>query len=266
VFFRLIVEGTGADWPLSRKFGAHAEVIQSLIYASKDLGLVPYGLSFHVGSQQHDIGQWNDAISRCKHLFDLALERGIQLKMLNLGGGFPAKYKQSIASLDTYAQSIHRFLNESFGDEMPEIYLEPGRSIAGESGVLVSEVVSISKKSESNLNRWVYLDVGLFNGLIETLGEAIKYPIYFDREGGAEEKVIIAGPTCDSIDILYEDYKYKMPASVQPGDRVYIFSTGAYTQSYSSVAFNGFPPLKYFLLPDLQIDSLQKQTICSAHC
>ncbi len=249
VFFRILTEGTGADWPLSRKFGAHPDVIFHLILQSVELGLEPWGISFHVGSQQRDIGQWDDAIARCKYLFDAVAEEGIELKMINLGGGFPASYVDPTFSVEEYASEIQRFIREDFGDNMPQIILEPGRSITADSGVIVSEVVNICRKSKNNIYLWVYLDIGKFGGMIETIDESIKFPIYFDKEGFAEE-IILAGPTCDSMDILYEHYKYHMPETVRPGDRVYIFTTGAYTQSYSSSNFNGFPPLKSVMLPN----------------
>ncbi len=248
ILFRILTEGTGADWPLSRKFGSHSDVIYNLIMEADKSGLQPYGISFHVGSQQRDIGQWDDAIARCKYLFDAAWEEGIELKMINLGGGFPASYVDPTYEVHEYAEEILRFIQEDFGDNMPQLILEPGRSLVADSGIIVSEIVNISKKSKSNLYLWVYLDVGKFGGLIETIDESIKFPIYFDRQGLAEE-VILAGPTCDSMDIMYEHFRYHMPETSQPGDKVFIFTTGAYTQSYSSVSFNGFPPLRSELLP-----------------
>ncbi|WP_094228763.1 type III PLP-dependent enzyme [Methanolobus psychrotolerans] len=247
VFFRLLTESDGADWPLSRKFGAHPDIIYELILEAHDLGLDPYGLSFHVGSQQRDIGQWDNAISKCKYIFEAVAEQGIKLKMINLGGGFPAKYISPANELETYAHEILRFIEEDFGEDHPEIIIEPGRSLVADAGVIVTEVVMISKKAKLNQYRWVYLDIGKFGGLIETLDESIKYPIYSEKKG-YEEEVILAGPTCDSMDILYEDHKYAFPKSLKEGDRLFIFTTGAYTQSYSSVAFNGFPPLKAYLL------------------
>jgi len=246
VFFRILTEGTGADWPLSRKFGAHPDMIYHLILQAKELGVVPWGISFHVGSQQRDIGQWDDAIARCKYLFDAVAEEGIELKMINIGGGFPANYVDPTYDLEEYVSEIMRFIEEDFGEHIPEIILEPGRSLVADAGVIVSEIVNISRKSKNNIYQWVYLDVGKFGGLIETIDESIKFPIYFEREGLADE-IILAGPTCDSMDILYEHYKYHMPEGTLPGDRVYIFTTGAYTQSYSSVNFNGFPPLKAYI-------------------
>ncbi|HNX37235.1 MAG TPA: type III PLP-dependent enzyme [Candidatus Cloacimonadota bacterium] len=248
IMFRILTEGTGADWPLSRKFGSHSDVIYYLILQAKELGLVPWGVSFHVGSQQRDIGQWDDAIARCKYLFDAASEEGIELRMINLGGGFPASYVDPTYDVDEYAKEILRFIQEDFGENIPDLIIEPGRSLVADAGVIVSEIINISRKSKNNLYLWVYLDVGKFGGMIETIDESIKFPICFDKDGLSEE-IILAGPTCDSMDILYEHYKYHMPETCLPGERVYIFTTGAYTQSYSSVNFNGFPPLRVQILP-----------------
>jgi ornithine decarboxylase len=247
VFFRILTESEGADWPLSRKFGAHPDLLYQLILKAQRLGLEPYGLSFHVGSQQRDIGQWDNAISKCKYLFEAVAEKGIHLRMINLGGGFPANYQAQAHDLETYAKEIRRFLLEDFGEKLPEIIIEPGRSMVANAGIIVSEVVMTSKKARFNQYKWVYLDIGKFGGLIETLDECIKYPIFCDKKGCAEE-VILAGPTCDSMDILYEQYKYSFPHTMKEGSRVYIFTTGAYTQSCSCVSFNGFPPLKSYLI------------------
>jgi ornithine decarboxylase len=247
VYVRILTEGTQtADWPLSRKFGCQSDMAMDLIILARDLGLEPYGVSFHVGSQQRDIGAWDAAIGKVKVIFErLREEDGIELKMINLGGGFPANYVTRANTLETYAEEIGRFLEEDFGSDLPEIILEPGRSLVSNAGVLVSEVVLISRKSRTALNRWVYTDVGKFSGLIETLEESIKFPVYTEKNGELEEAVI-AGPTCDSADIMYEHYKYNLPLNLSIGDRLYWFSTGAYTTSYSSIEFNGFPPLQSY--------------------
>ena len=249
VYVRLLTEGSHtADWPLSRKFGCQTDMAVNLMVLAKELGLIPYCVSFHVGSQQRDIGAWDAAIDKVKAIFDwLRDECDIKLKMINMGGGFPANYLTRTNDLATYAKEITHYLKDDFGDDMPEIILEPGRSLCSNAGVLVSEVVLISRKTTTSLHRWVYTDVGMFSGLIETLGEAIKYPIYTERSGEREE-CVIAGPTCDSADIMYEDHKYGLPNSLEIGDRLYWFSTGAYTTSYSAVEFNGFPPLKQYVI------------------
>lgn len=252
VFVRILVEGgETAEWPLSRKFGCHPDMAIDLLVMAKQLGLDPYGLSFHVGSQQKDIAVWDAALSKVKYMFDwMKLEEGIELKMINMGGGFPANYISEVNPINVYAEEILRYLHDDYGDNLPEIILEPGRSLVGESGVLVSEVVLISRKSRTDLNRWVYLDVGLFQGLMETMGESIKYPIYMEKmeSNPAMGTVVLAGPTCDSTDIMYENSNYQLPLNMAVGDRLYWMTTGAYTNSYSAVEFNGFPPLKVYFV------------------
>jgi len=247
VYVRILTEGsTTADWPLSRKFGCQTDMAMDLLILARDLGLVPYGVSFHVGSQQRDISVWDAAIAKVKVIFErLKEEDGIHLKLINMGGGFPANYITRTNSLETYAEEIIRFLKEDFGDDLPEIILEPGRSLIANAGILVSEVVLVARKSRTAVERWVYTDVGKFSGLIETTDESIKFPIWTEKNGEVEE-VVIAGPTCDSADIMYENYKYGLPLNLAAGDRLYWLSTGAYTTSYSAVEFNGFPPLKSF--------------------
>nr|MBP3282648.1 type III PLP-dependent enzyme [Treponema sp.] len=252
VFVRILVEaGQSADWPLSRKFGCHPDMAYDILVLARELGLTPYGVSFHVGSQQRDIGTWNDAIAKVTYLFSsLEEEEGIKLSMINMGGGFPAHYIQPTNELSVYASEITRYLHEDFGDELPMIVLEPGRSLVADCGILTSEVILVSRKNNTALQRWVYQDSGKFNGLIETMDEAMKYPVISSKDapGEKEGEVILAGPTCDSADIMYENFRYKLPLSLKPGDRLYWLTTGAYTGSYASVEFNGFPPIKTYFM------------------
>lgn len=252
VYVRILMENTSsADWPLSRKFGCHPDMAYDLLIQARDSGLVPYGISFHVGSQQRDIGQWNDALVKTRYLMDsLEEEEDIKLQMINMGGGFPAHYITPANELEDYATEINRYLEEDFGDDRPRIILEPGRSLVGDSGILGAEVVMISKKTNTALFKWVYLDAGVMNGLFETVNESIKYPIITakDLPGAKTGPCILAGPTCDSMDIMYEDFKYALPKNLKVGDRVYVLSTGAYTSSYASIEFNGFPPIKTYIL------------------
>lgn len=251
VYVRILVEGSqSADWPLSRKFGCHPDMAYNLLAEAKKLGLTPWGISFHVGSQQRDIGQWDEAIAKTNYLFRaLEEEEGITLGMINMGGGFPAHYTTPAHDLTVYAKEITRYLHEDFGENLPEIILEPGRSMVGDAGIIVSEVVLVSRKNNTALQRWVYTDVGKFNGLIETLDESIKYPVVTDHASPLKEgDVIIAGPTCDSMDIMYERAGYQLPLNLVAGDKLYWLSAGAYTSSYAAVEFNGFPPIKTYFI------------------
>lgn len=249
VYVRILTEGSEtADWPLSRKFGCQNDMAMDLLILAKELGLEPYGVSFHVGSQQRDIGAWDSAIAKASNIFyRLRDESDIKLSMINIGGGFPANYTTRINDLPTYAREITRYLKEDFGDDMPKVFLEPGRSLVANAGVLVSEIVLISRKENTALNRWIYTDVGKFSGLIETLDESIKYAVHTDKTGEVEG-AILAGPTCDSADIMYENYRPRLPLSLEIGDRLYWLSTGAYTSTYSAIEFNGFPPLKTYCI------------------
>jgi ornithine decarboxylase len=252
LYIRILTEGTHtADWPLSRKFGCQPDMAVDLMLLAQSLNLLPIGISFHVGSQQRDLGAWDAAIAKVKFISDRLAHHDIRLRKINLGGGFPANYITRTHDLAHYCAEINRFLLEDYGQDTVEIMIEPGRSLVGDAGVLVSEVVLVSRKSRDSLHRWVYTDVGTFNGLIETLGEAIKYPIYCERLEAPDEEfedAVLAGPTCDSMDVMYENHKYALPMSLQPGERLYWLSTGAYTTSYSSVEFNGFPPLQAYFI------------------
>jgi ornithine decarboxylase len=179
-------------------------------------------------------------------MFFALAEEGVDLRMVNLGGGFPARYRAEVNSIEAYCEAVGRALVRHFGNRMPEVIIEPGRSMVGDAGVIQSEVVLVSRKSANDRKRWVYLDIGKFGGLAETMDESIRYPIRTPHDGDELAPCVLAGPTCDSADVLYEREPYALPVSLEIGDKVLIEGTGAYTSSYSSVAFNGFPPLKTY--------------------
>ncbi|NJM47202.1 MAG: type III PLP-dependent enzyme [Alkalinema sp. RU_4_3] len=248
VYCRLLMECSGAEWPLSRKFGCEIEMAKDLLICSLNMGLQPYGISFHVGSQQMDVSQWDRAIGSTAQLFQELLAAGIELQMVNMGGGFPGQYRSAVPAVTSYAEAIQASLDRHFGDSQPITMLEPGRSLVADAGVINTEVVLISQKSYTEDRRWVFLDIGKFSGLVETMDEAIKYRIRTPWDGQGYGPVILAGPTCDSADILYDQSDYRLPLNLQPGDQVQILSTGAYTSTYSSVGFNGFAPLAVYCI------------------
>jgi ornithine decarboxylase len=247
VFCRILTSGVGADWPLSRKFGCDVAMAEELLKMAPSKGLTPVGVSFHVGSQQRDPDQWDNALASAAELFRKLEAAGIQLTLVNLGGGFPTKYRREIPNAAAYGGAILNSLAEHFGNRIPNTIIEPGRGMVGNAGVIQTEVVLIARKSANDDKRWVFLDIGKFGGLAETMDEAIQYPITTTREGPTEA-VILAGPTCDSADVLYEKADYQMPLSLQIGDRLEIKATGAYTTTYSAVAFNGFAPLEAYYI------------------
>ncbi len=244
VFCRILCDGAGAEWPLSRKFGCEPAMAADVLEHAHRLGLEAYGVSFHVGSQQRNTGAWDRALAQAAAVFRECGERGINLAMVNLGGGFPTKYLKSVPTVKSYGSAIFKALRRHFGNRIPETIIEPGRGMVGNAGMIEAEVVLVSKKSEDDDVRWVYLDIGKFGGLAETMDESIRYPIRTPRDGGEMGPCVLAGPTCDSADVLYEKQPYALPVSLEIGDKVLIEGAGAYTATYSAVAFNGFSPLK----------------------
>ncbi|MBS0642776.1 MAG: type III PLP-dependent enzyme [Proteobacteria bacterium] len=248
VYCRILVENEGADWPLSRKFGTTIESARELMLAAGDMGLDPYGLSFHVGSQQTTTRAYEVAIGRVAMLFTDLTDAGVKLRMINLGGGFPTRYRDDVPEIDRFSDAIMRAMTGHFGNALPEMVVEPGRFIVGDAGLVSAEVVLVSQRDRSDPVRWVYLDIGRFGGLAETEGESIKYRIATPHDGSAMGPVAIAGPTCDGADILYEKSNYRLPLALQSGDRVELLSTGAYVTTYASTRFNGFAPLAEYYL------------------
>jgi len=248
VFCRILTDGAGAEWPLSRKFGCVPEMAMDILRHANRLGLVAYGVSFHVGSQQTDLGAWDRALTDAAHVFTTMAQEGILLKMVNMGGGFPTRYLKDVPTAQTYGMAIFDALSRHFGNRMPETIIEPGRGMVGNAGVIKAEVVLVSRKSANDNVRWVYLDVGKFNGLAETMDEAIRYPVITPHEGDEVGPCVLAGPTCDSADVMYEKVPYHLPVSLSIGDQLFILGTGAYTTTYASVAFNGFEPLRSYVI------------------
>ncbi|CUH38863.1 Lysine/ornithine decarboxylase [Jannaschia seosinensis] len=242
VYIRVIVDNPEADWPLSRKFGCACDKVLSLLGCARDLGLVPHGLSFHVGSQTREARMWTGTLDQVAAIWRRAGEAGFDLQLLNIGGGFPAFYGEDIQHPTAYAAAVMDLIAERFGD-VPEIMAEPGRGLVAEAGAIAAEVLLVSRKSDADLHRWVYLDIGRFSGLAETEGEAIRYQFATARDGEQAGPCVLAGPSCDSADVLYEKRPVQLPLSLCGGDKVVIRNCGAYTSTYSSVGFNGFPPL-----------------------
>lgn len=242
VYIRLIVDASEADWPLSRKFGCSRDKAIMLMDMAVELGLKPVGFSFHVGSQTKRAEMWTTTLDQVAAMWKAAQDAGHELTLLNIGGGFPAYYGEEIQRPTAYAARVMELITERFGD-VAHVMAEPGRGLVAESGAIAAEVLLVSKKSDDDLHRWVYLDIGKFSGLAETMDEAIRYQFLTDRDFDATGPCILAGPSCDSADVLYEKRPVDLPLTLRSGDRFIIRNCGAYTSTYASIGFNGFPPL-----------------------
>lgn len=236
VLCRIVTSGEGAVSPLTIKFGCPARYAAEWLAQAPSLGLVPLGVSFHTGSQQLDPAMWRAPLADAAEIFKQLRRKGITLSVVNVGGGFPVNYRQNVPDISEFGRAITGYVSELFKDNQPTIYTEPGRYMVGDAGSILAEVVLISPSYTNEDVRWVYLDIGRYGGLVE---EKIDYPILTEKKG-QNGKVILAGQTCDSNDVIYpESFGYTLPQDLAVGDKVILAHTGAYTTTYST-ALNGF--------------------------
>ncbi|HUO77312.1 MAG TPA: type III PLP-dependent enzyme [Thermodesulfovibrionales bacterium] len=238
VYVRLSVPNEGSEWPLSKKFGVELDEAGELLLYAKKTGLNPVGIAFHVGSQCNNVYNWNSAIEKAKDLWEVAEQNGIRLSMLNIGGGYPIHYTKNVVDIETIEKTIDRAIAKKFPKDV-EIFIEPGRAVVGDAGIFVATVIGKARRGDEN---WLYIDVGVFNGLMESIG-GIKY-VYIVGSRNDPEKWTIAGPSCDSFDVIDRGVLLPEP---EIGNRILILSSGAYTVSYAS-EFNGFSIPKTILI------------------
>ena len=233
VYVRLSVPNEGSEWPLSKKFGVELDEAVYLLSYARDKGLNPVGVTFHVGSQCTNIYNWNIALDKAKTLWDLAKKKGIRLKLLNIGGGYPIRYTKNVIGIEAIEKNVDSLIFERFPGDI-EVHIEPGRAVVGDAGIFVTTVIGKAKRDDED---WVYLDVGVFNGLMESVG-GIKYSYLVEshKQTRPKKQWTVAGPSCDSFDVIDKNVTLPEP---QVGSLMLILSSGAYTVSYAS-EFNGF--------------------------
>jgi ornithine decarboxylase len=241
VYVRLSVPNEGSEWPLSKKFGVEIDEAAELLVYAKEKGLNPVGITFHVGSQCTNVYNWNNALNKSKMVWDLARGKGINLHLLNLGGGYPIKYTKNVVSVDTIEKNIDKLIYEKFPADV-KIFIEPGRAVVGDAGIFVASVIGKTKRGDEN---WLHIDVGVFNGLMESIG-GIKYTYITEtsKQFANKKKWTISGPSCDSLDVIDRDIVLPEP---EIGSLILILSSGAYTIPYAS-EFNGFSIPKTILI------------------
>ncbi len=241
VYVRLSVPNEGSEWPLSKKFGVELDEAATLLSYAKEKGLNPVGITFHVGSQCTNVYNWHIALDKAKVLWDIANKNGIQLTLLNIGGGYPINYTKHVISIETIENHVSSLIYEKFPKEI-EIHIEPGRAVVGDAGILVSTVIGKACRADED---WLYIDVGVFNGLMESVG-GIKYSYIVEsyRHTQSKKRWTIAGPSCDSFDVIDKNVALPEP---NIGNLILILSSGAYTVSYAS-EFNGFSIPKTILI------------------
>ena len=241
VYVRLSVPNDGSEWPLSKKFGVEIDRAVELLLYAREKGLNPVGVTFHVGSQCTNIYNWNSALDKAMALWNIAEEKGIKLSLLNIGGGYPIKYTKNVVDVDAIEKNVDRLIREKFPQDV-KIFIEPGRAVVGDAGIFVTSVIGKTSRGDDN---WLHIDVGVFNGLMESVG-GIKYSYIVEtlRQARHKKKWTVAGPSCDSFDVIDKNVTLPEP---ETGGLILILSGGAYTISYAS-EFNGFSIPKTVLI------------------
>jgi ornithine decarboxylase len=258
VFCRLATSGEGALWGLTDKCGSDDPV--GVLDEARGHGLVPAGLSIHVGSQQMTARAWQQAVDDLAAVLPELESRGIRLDHVNLGGGLPAHgylthdgYPLTPPTAEIFAvirAGVRRLRDASRGHL--GFIVEPGRHLVGDHGTIRAHVA----RSTVRRQRWLYLSCGRFNGLYE--GDQLRYPLEFPtRTGGRSVSAVVAGPTCDSDD-TFGGAPVLVPVDLASGDPVWIRSAGAYATSYTTRGFNGYDPLPCVTVRAEQVRSINE--------
>lgn len=238
---RIIVDNIGSEWPLTKKFGVDAAEALPLIKYAQKKGLETIGLTFHVGSQCLNKNNWASALYVCDDIWNQAKAIGVHFSFLSLGGGIPTQNLKKIPTIEEIGEVVNKILDKNFkvhGGKL-RLTIEPGRGLVGDAALIGTRVEGMAKRGNED---WVWIDVGVFNGLMETI-QNISYELKTEKQG-RRKLVTVAGPSCDSVDI---PFKNVMLGEVNTGDRVYIMNAGAYTTAYAA-NFNGFDkPEVYFI-------------------
>jgi len=237
LYLRIDTPNIGSDWPLAGKFGAHPSEVRDIVVAAARLKADLAGVAFHVGSQCRNPENWRVGIEKARAVFDHMTKVGLNPRLLNIGGGFPVRHVKPIPAIEVIGDVVNRAL-EAFPAKV-RVIAEPGRFLVSDAGYFVCRIMGTATRANK---RWMHLDAGLFGGIIETT-EGLKYKIRTDRSG-PDIPWSVAGPTCDSIDVVMRDEP--LPSDLQEGDYLYLRNAGAYTTAYAS-NFNGFP------LPEVRV-------------
>jgi ornithine decarboxylase len=232
---RIRVPNTGSMVELSSKFGAAAGEAADLIAAAFDAGLVVEGLCFHVGSQCTNFDNYVQALNMSAQVLEETAGRGYKLKLLDIGGGFPAPYDGSIQRFRDLAKVLNAEFRRLFPKEL-EILAEPGRFMVATAATLVAEVIG---KAQRDGKRCYYLNDGIYHTFSGVLFDHCQYRIKAFKKGPTQLCAVF-GPTCDALDTICQSEP--LP-ELNLGDLVYSEHIGAYSHA-SSTWFNGFPPAK----------------------
>lgn len=233
LLLRMAVSSSSSLINLSAKFGAFEADAPSLMVQARDAGLSVKGISFHVGSQCRSPEDFHTALSQARRVWDKASAEGIELEVLDFGGGLPAPYRDSVLSLDAYCRSLSRSLEDTFGDLAIRVIGEPGRGMSADTVTLITRVIG---KSVRGGTTWYIIDDGLYGSFSGQVFDHVEYPIVARNAEDRElHPCVVAGPTCDSSDVVARG---QMLPDLEIGELLLVPTMGAYTCASAS-NFNG---------------------------
>ena len=243
VLARIKVANQGSVVELSLKFGADPEHAYFLLRKARALGLVPAGISFHVGSQSTNVENYLQALEISAGIFKEAKKNGLQLKIMDIGGGFPIQHfdNEIGVNFERMASQIRREIRALF-DKTVKFIAEPGRFLVGPAGILVTQVIGRAFRNNKN---YYYLNDGIYGDFSGMIFDHCRYEFKTLRRGHKFLSTL-AGPTCDSFDTL--SLNEEVP-ELYVGDVIYVKNIGAYSSASATAGFNGFPPAKIILIP-----------------
>ncbi|MGW1991444.1 ornithine decarboxylase [Embleya sp. NPDC001921] len=240
VLIRVAVEPALA----TRKFGCLPDEAPAIASAAARAGLDVAGLTLHIGTQQRDPHAWDSAVASAARAWESLRRMGLNLRILNLGGGLPAPDRRPVPPLADFATAIRAAVARGFDQPPAEVVMDPGRALAAEAAVLCTCVHAVAIRGDAL--RWVFLGAGIWNaGLVDNRNGTIEYPVTAPdfAPGDPVSDVLLGGPTCDGADVLRGSEPYRLPSALREGDRIAVWSVGAYSTTTAAVGFNGLAPL-----------------------
>lgn len=242
VLLRIRIDNSSAHVDLNKKFGAAREQALELLLKARDAGLDAAGIAFHVGSQTTSADPYLYALDIAREIFEEAAVAGMQLRIMDIGGGFPIPEPKVRFNLQEMLNQINARLDEDFPGV--EIWAEPGRFICGTAVNLITSVIGVTERGGQP---WYFLDEGLYGTFSGVLFDQWDFKLISFKEG-EQVAATFAGPSCDSLDIMFRG---KMTVRQEEGDLILVPICGAYT-SASATTFNGFSKAKFVVWEDVK--------------
>lgn len=242
VLLRIRIDNSSAHVDLNKKFGAAREQALELLLKARDAGLDAAGIAFHVGSQTTSADPYLYALDIAREIFEEAAAAGMQLRIMDIGGGFPIPEPKVRFNLQEMLNQINARLDEDFPGV--EIWAEPGRFICGTAVNLITSVIGVTERGGQP---WYFLDEGLYGTFSGVLFDQWDFKLISFKEG-EQVAATFAGPSCDSLDIMFRG---KMTVRQEEGDLILVPICGAYT-SASATTFNGFSKANFVVWEDVK--------------